>query len=109
MKTYTLSEGNGTMVPVSSMSDALQVMARFEPYVDKFLGECVSVTSLEAEPFAFIQRVAARWNANCEVLKDMEADGDLKLAEKKEAETQRALAIKRMASKCRDASTGSTG
>ena len=102
MKIYEMHQAKGERITVSSLAQAQQVMADFEPFADKFLAEVERATSVEDEPFAFLQRIATRWNANYEVWKVMDADDELKLVEMKAADTQRAQAIRDMARKCRD-------
>lgn len=109
MKTYNMTEANGAAIGVSSTAEAHQVMAGFEPFANKFLAEIDPVTSVNAELFAFLQRVAVRWDTNCKVLRDIEADDDLMLAEKKKTEKERATAIRDMARKCRETSKGLAG
>lgn len=107
MKSYEMIQANGEKITVSSPAEARQVMAGFEPFADRFLAEVETVTSVDAESFAFLQRVADRWNTNHEIFEKIEAEGTL--AEKKAVETERARAMKEMARKCKDASNGSDG
>lgn len=102
MKTYDMHQANGERITVSSLAQAQQVMANFEPFADKFLAEVDKVTSVEDEPFGLLQRIATRWNANYEIWQAMEADEELRLAERKATDIGRAQAIKEMARKCRD-------
>ena len=102
MKIYEMHQAKGERITVSSLAQAQQVMADFEPFADRFLAEVERATSVEDEPFAFLQRIATRWNANYEVWKAMEADEELQLADRKTADIERAQAIKEMARKCRD-------
>ena len=48
-------------------------MAGFEPFADRFLAEVDTVTSVDAESFAFLQRVADRWNRNHKIFETIEA------------------------------------
>ncbi|MBD59840.1 MAG: hypothetical protein CL808_06935 [Citromicrobium sp.] len=107
MKSYEMIQANGEKIAVSSTAEARQVMAGFEPFADRFLAEVDTVTSVDAESFAFLQRVADRWNRNHRIFEKIEAEGAL--AEKKAAETERARTMKEMARKCREASNGSGG
>lgn len=102
MKTYEMHQAKGERITVSSLAQARKVMADFKPFADKFLVEVNGTTSVEDEPFAFLERIATRWNANHEVMKTMEADEELYLAERKAADIARAQAIKEMASLLRD-------
>ena len=102
MKIYEMHLAKGERIPVSSLGEAQRVMADFEPFADKFLAEVERATSVHDESFAFLQRIATRWNANYEVWKVMEADEELQLAERKTADIKRARAIKEMARKLRD-------
>ena len=77
MKIYEMHQAKGERITVSSLAQAQEVMADFEPFADKFLAEVERATSVEDEPFAFLQRIATRWNANYEVWKAMEADEEL--------------------------------
>jgi hypothetical protein len=100
-------QANGEKIAVSSIAEARRVMAGFEPFADRFLAEVDTVTSVDAESFAFLQRVGDRWNTNHKIFEEIEAER--KLAEKKAAETERALALKEMARSCREASSHSQG
>lgn len=102
MKIYEMHQAKGERITVSNLAQAKQVMAGFEPFVDRFLAEIDGAKSVEDEQFAFLQRIATRWNANYEVWQAMEADEELQLAERKAADVERARAIKEMARKCRD-------
>ena len=102
MRSYEMIQANGEKTVISSTAEARQVMAGFEPFADRFLTEVETVTSVDVESFAFLQRIADRWDTNYNVFKALEANSELMLAEKKAAETERALAIKEMARKCRD-------
>lgn len=102
MKSYEMIQANGEKATISSSAEARQVMAGFEPFADRFLADIDSVTSVDAASFAFLQRIADRWDTNCNVLKALEADGELMLAEKKAADIKLAQAIKEMARQCRD-------